>query len=298
MPITVRSACGREFPLKDDLAGKLVRCPDCGEELRVPGGAPAPSAAAPDLDPVFMRRRFLLRQKHLAISEKYYVWDEGGQELLYIERPAQLLKSLVAVLAAGGAFAAVLGVFIGLTLLAGEGPMAAIFITIGLLGGLVAAVVAAIAASPKRHVYFFRDDTKREQVLTVEQDRKWTPINATYTVKDAAGRHLASLRKNYLFNLLRKRWYCTAPDGRLLSVIKEDSLILALLRRFLGPFFGLLRTNFVILKGDSEDVIGEFNRKLTILDRYVLDMTDDETEHLDRRIALAIGVMLDTGERR
>jgi len=43
---------------------------------------------------------------------------------------------------------------------------------------------------------------------------------------------------------------------------------------------------------------GEFNRKLTILDRYVLDMRADTTRSLDRRIALALGVMLDTGERR
>ena len=45
-------------------------------------------------------------------------------------------------------------------------------------------------------------------------------------------------------------------------------------------------------------MIGEFNRKFTILDRYVLDMTADPAHELDRRIALALGVMLDTGERR
>jgi hypothetical protein len=30
----------------------------------------------------------------------------------------------------------------------------------------------------------------------------------------------------------------------------------------------------------------------------VLDLTDDPGQHLDRRVALAVGVMLDTGERR
>ena len=34
------------------------------------------------------------------------------------------------------------------------------------------------------------------------------------------------------------------------------------------------------------------------LDRYVLDMSGDLSRTLDRRIALALGVMLDTGERR
>jgi hypothetical protein len=45
-------------------------------------------------------------------------------------------------------------------------------------------------------------------------------------------------------------------------------------------------------------VVAEFNRKFTILDRYVLDLSKDSARVLDRRVALAMGVMLDTGERR
>jgi hypothetical protein len=45
-------------------------------------------------------------------------------------------------------------------------------------------------------------------------------------------------------------------------------------------------------------VVGEFNRKFTLLDRYVLDLTRDSARALDRRVAVAMGVMLDTGERR
>ena len=50
--------------------------------------------------------------------------------------------------------------------------------------------------------------------------------------------------------------------------------------------------------GESETIIGEFNRKFTLLDRYVLDLTRDPGITLDRRVALALGGMLDTGERR
>jgi len=73
--------------------------------------------------------------------------------------------------------------------------------------------------------------------------------------------------------------------------------VLSLLRRVLGPLFGLLRTNFVFLRPDGE-VLGEFNRKFTLLDRYVVDLSADTDRALDRRIALAMGIMLDTGERR
>jgi hypothetical protein len=117
-------------------------------------------------------------------------------------------------------------------------------------------------------------------------------------VRDPSGRRLARLWKNYLYNLFRKRWYLKSPDGTILYMAKEDSILLSLLRRFLGPLFGLLRTNFIIVRNGSEEVVGEFNRKFTILDRYVLDLRADIGRSLDRRVALALGVMLDTGERR
>src|SRR5256886_17572606 len=80
----------------------------------------------------------------------------------------------------------------------------------------------------------------------------------TYTVRDARGRPLARLAKNWLYNAIRKRWYVYAPDGRLLFLAKEDSAILSLLRRFLGPLFGLLRTNFFFLPAGTVHVLSGF----------------------------------------
>jgi hypothetical protein len=59
-----------------------------------------------------------------------------------------------------------------------------------------------------------------------------------------------------------------------------------------------MRTNFIILAGPTDRVIGEFNRKFTLFDRYVLDMSADREHLIDRRVALALGIMLDSGERR
>jgi hypothetical protein len=155
-----------------------------------------------------------------------------------------------------------------------------------------------VILSPKRHVTFYRDDTMRERLLEVLQDHKVQIIIATYTIRDPKQKVLATLRKNYLYNIFRKRWQCFAPDGTVLCVAMEDSIILSLLRRVLGAFFGLLRTNYIIQRGTTDTIVGEFNRKMTLLDRYVLDMKKDPRRQLDRRIMLALGVMLDTGERR
>ncbi len=296
--IQVDCVCGASYSLKDELAGKKVKCPTCGE-VAVAGGSAAKGAFSADLDPVFQRDKFLLRQKHLAIGEKYYVWDEQGEVLLFVERPAHFLQSLVALFGAIGALVVVGG---GLGALASVMPAGNAQGIVGLvagLGGLAACLVAAIALSPKRHVHFYRDDTKSRPMLTVLQDKKAQLITATYTVLDVNSKPIARLQKNYLYNIFRKRWYIVeAESDRVIALALEDSLILSMLRRLIGPMLGLLRTNFIITEGESDRVIGEFNRKFTLLDRYVLDMTPDRGQHLDRRVAVALGLMLDTGEKR
>ena len=123
----------------------------------------------------------------------------------------------------------------------------------------------------------------------------------TYTVVTASGLTLARLRKEYIHNVFRKRWYVETPAGQRTAMAIEDSIVLSLLRRVLGSLFGLLRTNFIFVHVDpmaGGAVFGEFNRKFTIFDRYVLDLTSDPEQRLDRRVGLALGVMLDTGEGR
>ena len=297
MAVRVACQCGTSYELKDEFAGRLVKCPQCGRENRVPGVVPAGSVKV-QADPVFDRDVFLLRQQLLRISEKYDVADEQGKKIVFVERPAHLLRNIGAILA-GLAAGAVVGVVFGMLSDMAKGtPYEGLLAALAVIGFFVVLFTVGIALSAKRHVTFYRDETKRDKLLEVLQDRKWQPITATYTVRDRAGRTMALLWKNYLYNVVRKRWYVKAPDGTTLYVAKEDSIILSLLRRFLGPLFGLLRTNFIIVRNGSEDVVGEFNRKFTLLDRYVLDLKADRARELDRRVALALGVMLDTGERR
>jgi uncharacterized protein YxjI len=298
MSVRVTCQCGTSYELKDEFAGKLVKCPQCGRENRVPAGGTGVPVQV-QADPVFDRDIFLLRQQLLKISEKYDVGDEKGHNIIYVERPAHFLRNLGAVLA-GVVAAIVVGTALGT--IADQAPSGSAlqdimaFLTVFL--AIAAALAVGIPLSAKRHVTFYRDASKRERLIEVLQDKKFQPITATYTVRDFRGQTLARFGKNILWNFIRKRWYVYAATGQVLFLAKEDSVILSLLRRFLGPMLGLLRTNFIFVRPDSEDVIGEFKRKFTILDRYVLDMSGDPQRLMDRRVALALGVMLDTGERR
>lgn len=282
--------------------------------LRMLGALPAELAAAavsvpvpqPErpYDPVFDRDRFLLRQK-VTVRETYQVWDEYDQPILYIERPRHVLRNFVAFMAAA-AFGIVMTLFFAVPTLDSPTLPARLFFGFMTCVAVVFTVVVPLLVYKKRDTTIYRDETKREPLLTIFQDHKFRLITATYTIRDAEGEVLARLHKNYLYNIFRKRWYCYAPDQSLLCVAKEDSMLRSFLRRafsqlgYIGMIaMPLLRTNFVILGGnDGATLVGLFNRKMTLLDRYALDMSADTANLIDRRVALALGVMLDTGERR
>jgi uncharacterized protein YxjI len=297
MTVVVTCQCNKTFELKDEFAGRLVKCPTCGTTNRAPGEKLSPRSQA---DPVFDRDVFLLRQKALAIKEKYAVSDEAGQQILYVERPAHVFRNLVAT------FAALLAGLIVVvpTIMAtdaiekaGSPGGAGVALTVGLVLTFAAMFIVGIALSKKRHVSFHRGQEKGEKVLEVLQFRKFEFLTTTFVVQDAHGQPIAKLQKNMLSNILRKRWRAHTMDGLPILEAKEDSMILSLLRRLLGPFFGLLRTNYILLDPTGK-LVGEFQRKFTILDRYALDMRADANRNIDRRLAIAVGVVLDTGEKR
>jgi predicted Zn finger-like uncharacterized protein len=308
MPIDVSCpACSSNFTLKDELAGKKVRCSSCQAVIEVPAQSGAAVLDVDDsgLDRVFRRDKFLLNQKHLSINERYEVCDEKQQPIMHAVRPTFLLRSVAVALAVIAVAIISVGflIFLG-TLLAKPAGNTAVGILLGL--GIPAALLGSLALgiwlAPKRHITFFRDSTESERLLEVLQDQKFTFRMANYTVRNPQGEAIGMFRKDYLWNIIRKRWDCFDPAGQHLCIVREDSVILSMMRRLIGPLFGLLRTNFVIFQADAGGrdgkLLGEFNRKMTILDRYVLDLTADRSRTFDRRLAIALGVLLDTGEKR
>ncbi|MBW1811638.1 MAG: hypothetical protein JRJ87_25850 [Deltaproteobacteria bacterium] len=258
----------------------------------------SPSTSEP-LDPAFERDKFLLRQKLLAISEKYFVFDENNKPILFAMRPAKTGAKLLAVF--GGLFVMAIIIYLAISITTHfkDPTTKAMLVGSSFVVGLFGWIIVAVALSPKRHLKIFKDESRREELIEVKQINKFQLFKARYEIYDNRHNLLARLQKNYLHDFFRKRWTCFSPDGSILCTVKEDSIMLSLLRRMFGTLLGALRTNYVFLTGTLQsDVVGKFDRKFTIFDRYVLDMTADQGHLIDRRIAVAIGVMLDTGEKR
>lgn len=294
MPVAVACPCGNEYELKDEFEGKLVKCPNCNAVARAREASPK---SKPQVEALFERDLFLLRQKALAINEFYTVADQMGEPLFYVERPRHLIQNLFAAIVGFGAGAMVFWMFELATMYLRDTALGMVAILAAPIAFLVTWIGVTTLLSKKRHITFYRDAEKTSRAMHVTQDTKLQLLSATYTLHNHSGVVLARYRKNYLYNLIRKRWVVEGPAGKLIITAKEDSIILSLLRRWLGPLFGFLRTNFVFVAPGGA-VIGEFKRNFTILDRYVLDLQADAKCKLDRRIGLALGVLLDTGERR
>lgn len=264
--------CDTFYNLKSQYAGRLLECPACH------GVFHAPERQIPA---VFDRDIFQLREKHFAINTKYHVRDEDGNPLLYVERPALVAQRIVFV---------VMFLILGVVLTA----------AMPVFNWFLLTIVAAYFVGPLRHIYFYPDESKTAAILTVTQDYVVQFPTTRYTLRDLHDNILATYKKNRFTDFLRKRWWVYGPDGALLLVAQEDSIILSLLRRLTGYIvdFAFFRTNFVFYAPDRETILGEFNRRMTIFDRYTLEMSDDAGGAVDRRVALALGVLLDTGEGR
>ena len=292
--IVVACPCGEVYELRPEYAGRLLECPACRRHLRAgaPPNTPRPPTAG--VDRAFDRDVFLLRQRVFTIASKYEVWAEDGTPILYVERPTYPVRTLLAYLVAVAVTVTLMGLAVG----DAERNRSGLLVLVSLPVAAFMFLVLSMSLRPRRHVTIYRDDSRGEVLLRVIQDQRVAFLTRTYTVTTAAGERLAVLRKTYLHNVVRKRWYVEGPGGEPVAMAIEDSIVLSLLRRVLGPFFGFLRTNFVLVRGRDAETFGEFNRKFTLLDRYVLDLSADTERAFDRRVAVALGVMLDTGERR
>lgn len=149
-------------------------------------------------------------------------------------------------------------------------------------------------------IHIYDDENKTKELLKIK-DKSIFDINATMEIMDPETEALlGSFKRKALASLIRRTWYILDKQGAEIGCVIEDSLIKALLRRLLAGRLGflatLIKTDFII-KLDGRE-IGKFIRRWTIMDRYVLDLSADPSKDFDRRLAVGLGILLDSAEAR
>ena len=106
--------------------------------------------------------------------------------------------------------------------------------------------------------------------------------------------HVGTLRRKGLKSILRDEWEILDSNGQSVGALFEDSMQLALIRRFL---VNLVPQNYDIRIGQS--VVADLKQRFNPF-RYELDLDFrmDADNQLDRRLGVAAGILLAAIEGR
>jgi len=153
----------------------------------------------------------------------------------------------------------------------------------------------------KEDIRFYADESESEELFRIKARSVLDTGGSRYDVTDAQGAAIGVLHHVLRKSLFRSTWEVTDADGGEVATAQERSLPMAIARRlidFVPDVGGLIPIpyNFDLLMDGS--VIGHLNRKFQLRDRYVLDLSGDEGRTLDRRLAIALAIGLDTLQNR
>ena len=100
----------------------------------------------------------------------------------------------------------------------------------------------------KEDIRVFTDETATEPFLLI-QARNIIDFSAAYDVFDRAGVRLGTWKRKGWKSLMRDTWVVEDGEGREVATLEEDSLFLALLRRFICT---LIPQKFNLLSADGQ----------------------------------------------
>ena len=153
----------------------------------------------------------------------------------------------------------------------------------------------------KEEIRFYADDAELQELFQIKA-RTWLDTGGSkYDVIDAQEGNIGVLEHVFRKSLFRSTWRIATPDGEEIAIAHERSQVLGIACRvidFVPDIGGLIPIpyNFDLLASDR--VIGRMDRKFQLRDRYVLDLSGDTDRALDRRLAIALAIGLDTLQNR
>jgi len=146
----------------------------------------------------------------------------------------------------------------------------------------------------KEDIRVYSDETKSQEVLAI-QARQIIDFSAAFDVIDSTtGQKVGALRRKGLQSILRDEWEILDVNDNVRGKLFEDSMGLALLRRFLT---NLVPQNYDMLFGETRvaDYKQNFNPFTYELN---IDFSMDPAGQLDRRLGIAAGILLAAVEGR
>ena len=156
----------------------------------------------------------------------------------------------------------------------------------------------------KEDIRFFADDTKSQELMKILARQRFDP-RAKYDITDATGGKIGGIQKVFGKSLLRSTYTLFDARGAEVATVREKNLVTALIRRLVGfiPYVGDF-ADWLPIPYDFDFTSGETllgthrRRRWKFSDTYDMDFTPDTEHRLDRRLVLATAVGLDALQAR
>ncbi|HEY0010980.1 MAG TPA: hypothetical protein VGB97_03685 [Candidatus Paceibacterota bacterium] len=151
----------------------------------------------------------------------------------------------------------------------------------------------------REQVSVWKDASKDEVLFSIAAEKVFD-IHGKYLVSDGNGQQVGYIQKLFVESLLRSTWAVYRMDDTLLFTAVERNLIVALVRRLgafvpvVGELLEQLPFGFDFIK-DGEPA-GYHRRKRGLRDQY--EIAVEEGVDVDRRVLIALGILLDILQQR
>jgi len=146
----------------------------------------------------------------------------------------------------------------------------------------------------REDIRVYSDENKSQEVLSI-QARQIIDFSAAYDVVDTAyNQKIGTLRRKGWSSMFRDEWQVLDVNDNQIGVLFEDSMGLAMLRRFL--LGSLLPQNYDLTIGEQR--VADLKQRFNIF-RYELDIDMSmNMGRLDPRMGIAAGILLAAVEGR
>jgi hypothetical protein len=151
----------------------------------------------------------------------------------------------------------------------------------------------------REDIRFYADEQETQELFRIKARSLFDIGGARYDVF-AGDERIGLLEHVFGKSLIRSTWRVLDSQEQQVAVAQERSVPMAIARRLVDfvPYgeWVPIPYNFDLLVNDR--AVGHLNRKFQLRDRYVLDLSGDTDRRLDRRLAIALAIGLDTLQNR
>ncbi len=146
----------------------------------------------------------------------------------------------------------------------------------------------------KEEIIVYADESEDKEILKIKA-RSIIDLGATYDITDAStDQKVGALRRKALKSILKDTWEILDTSDDAIATVAEDSLLMALLRRFLS---NLIPQSFHIDMGD--DTVGILKQTFNpFVPQFRVDFSMDSGNKLDRRLGIGAVILLQIIEGR